>query len=97
MIPEHRQEQKYILKTSLSSLSLECQWELEMARMSSRFKPCSVMFDVDAPQRSISCAAGFFLAFLGLSFYFFFLLPLEKKPHTHTPALRHAAEAEDAG
>lgn len=69
--PCHRHEQKYILKTSISSLSFECQWELKIARMSRRFTPGSVMFDADAPQISIFCA--FSLHFSSRHTLFFFL------------------------
>lgn len=72
--PCHRHEQKYILKTSISSLSFECQWELKIAWMSCRFAPGSVMFDADAPQISIFCAAVSISAhdtFFFFLFYFF--------------------------
>ena len=71
--PCHRHEQKYILKTSISSLSFECQWELKTARMSCRFTPGSVMFDADAPRISIFCAAVSISAHDTLFFCLFFL------------------------
>lgn len=70
--PCHRHEQKYILKTSISSLSFECQWELKIARMSCRFTPGSVMFDADAPRISIFCAAVSISAHDTLFFCLFF-------------------------
>lgn len=61
-------------KTSLSSLSFGCQWELRIVRMSCRFTPGSVTLDADVPKISIFCAADSILAHDTLLF-FIYLLP----------------------